>query len=190
MDPSSCPWCGDGNATCDGRCKAPQDLRAEVERLRADKDVQRSQDRNTSYEASIKELETEIERLTAELQAARMGPTKTESEAIMAEAAALAEIERLREIVTIKEKLLQIVCDEIERLKAESDISDGLLADAKTENKRLRTALGFYSLALNYGSTGSSLVSPINNDRGERARRELEGNVVIESLPMSDEGMK
>lgn len=40
----------------------------EVERLRADKDVRRSQERNTSYEQSIYELEQEIERLRAEIE--------------------------------------------------------------------------------------------------------------------------
>ena len=43
-------------------------LRAEVERLHADKDVRRSQERNTSYEASIAELEAENERLRALLR--------------------------------------------------------------------------------------------------------------------------
>ena len=40
----------------------------EIERLRADKDVQRSQDRNTAYEGDIALLEAEIERLRAALQ--------------------------------------------------------------------------------------------------------------------------
>jgi septal ring factor EnvC (AmiA/AmiB activator) len=48
-----------------------KELRAEIERLRTDKDVVRSQERNTSYEKSIEELEAEIERLRAALKTIR-----------------------------------------------------------------------------------------------------------------------
>jgi uncharacterized small protein (DUF1192 family) len=43
-----------------------KETEAEVERLKADKDVQRSQARNASYEGDIAHLEAEIERLKAE----------------------------------------------------------------------------------------------------------------------------
>jgi hypothetical protein len=48
----------------DGRAESS----AEIERLRADKDVQRSQERNTSYEASIAELEADNERMRTALK--------------------------------------------------------------------------------------------------------------------------
>jgi hypothetical protein len=41
---------------------------AEIERLRADKDVIRSQERNAAYERDIAALEAEIERLRAALE--------------------------------------------------------------------------------------------------------------------------
>jgi hypothetical protein len=41
---------------------------AEIERLKADKDVQRSQDRNAAYEGDIAELRAENERLLALLE--------------------------------------------------------------------------------------------------------------------------
>jgi hypothetical protein len=37
-------------------CEAFRELQTEVERLRMDKDVQRSQDRNTAYEVEIERL--------------------------------------------------------------------------------------------------------------------------------------
>jgi DNA repair exonuclease SbcCD ATPase subunit len=51
-----------------------------------------------------------------------------------------AEIERLKDEVRGHLKAWDIERAEIERLQAESDISDGLLADAKAEIERLRAA--------------------------------------------------
>ncbi len=86
----------------------------EIERLRADKDVQRSQDRNASYEA-------EIERLQKELIYAKYGPTELEAKAIQAEAAALAEIERLKEINEAQAEQLGKAYEEHTRLRGHAD---------------------------------------------------------------------
>ena len=52
------------------------ELKQEIERLRADKDVQQSQDRNTAYERDIAALEAEIERLRAHLEGDKNARTK------------------------------------------------------------------------------------------------------------------
>jgi hypothetical protein len=59
--------------------------------------------------------------------------------ALMHEAA--AEIERLTGLLANSEMTVAELLANDGRLRAESDISDGLLADAKADNARLRAAL-------------------------------------------------
>jgi uncharacterized small protein (DUF1192 family) len=70
----------------------------------------------------------------------------------------------------IEPYLYQQLADEIERLKAESDISDGLLADAKSEIERLRAALQEISAT----RTASDWNGKRLDHQAEIARRALE----------------
>lgn len=79
----------------------------------------------TPNNEEIAKLRAEIEQLQAAYES-RGGEMNSMHEA-------LAEAQKLNEILVVK----------IEQLQAESDISDGLLADARADNKQLKAAIAY-----------------------------------------------